>query len=137
MIWFGADMIHVVKTMVNGEPCFEKPLQEILAGLDVGWGIEVHNPGECMSVRQRAWFKGVLLPALSKDNGDTVRKWQGKLVEAIFPEDCNYDDNNNLIYPSIQGYSQRKMNTLIEESVAKCHEWGFTWVTLPDSDLRR
>lgn len=123
--------------MVDGQPCFETPLQEILKGLDVGWGLQVLTPLEYITSQQRKWFKGILLPALSKDNGDTVHEWQGKLVEAIFPDDCKYDKNGNLIYPSIQGYGKRKMNTLIEESVAKCHTWGFTWVTLPERELRR
>jgi hypothetical protein len=38
--------------------------------------------------------------------------------------------------PSITKLGIKKMNELIEGSVAKCHEWGLLWVTLPDSTLR-
>jgi hypothetical protein len=41
------------------------------------------------------------------------------------------------IIPSITKLSIKKMNLLIEGSVAKCHELGLTWVSLPDSELRK
>ena len=134
-------MIYPVKAICraddpNGEPCFSIPLKEILATLDLGWAIQILKPVEYMTLQQRRWFKGVLLPALSRDNGETVRWWQKKLVTAIFPEDIEHEPDGTVVYPSIRDYGKKKMNTLIEESVSKCHEWGFLWVTLPDSDLR-
>jgi hypothetical protein len=41
------------------------------------------------------------------------------------------------VIPSINKLSVKKMNQLIEGSVAKCHEIGKIWVTLPDSSLRK
>jgi hypothetical protein len=40
------------------------------------------------------------------------------------------------IIPSITILGKKKMNQMIEGAVAKCHEYGLLWVTLPDKELR-
>jgi len=112
----------------------------LLAEAGAGGAIKTLTALEAHTERQRSWWKGILMPALSKDNGETKRQWETKLLMAIFPEDVTYSAVNNQVFPSVKSiteYGKKKMNQLIEESVAKCHEWGFDWVTLPDSELRK
>jgi hypothetical protein len=133
-------MIHEVMEIIDDQPCFEEPLADILAELQRGGALQTLTPLETHTTRQRAWFKGVLLPALSKDNGESKRWWEIKLIETIFPDDVEYVNYNNRLFPvaqSISSYGKKKMATLIEESVAQCHTWGLTWVTLPDSEKRK
>lgn len=90
---------------------------------------------------QRAWWKGVLLPALAKDTGDSVEWWETRLKLSVLPDELKPETvvlhNIPFSYvPSITKLSVKQMNQLIEGSVAKLHDWGFLWVTLPDSTLR-
>lgn len=133
---------YQVKSMVDGLPTFEKPLQEILSELEYGGAIKLLSPAEYITTQQIAWWKGVLLPALAKDSGDSVGYWETKLKLAVLPDDFApyYVPLRKQVFPiipSITKLSKKKMNILIEGSVDKCHEWGFEWVTLPDEDLRK
>ncbi len=133
---------YQVQSIINGEPTFEKPLKTILEDLKLGGGIKTLTPLEYITDRQRAWFKGVLLPALAKDTGDSVGYWETRLKLAVLPDDFQpfYVPMGKQIFPvipSITKLSKKKMNMLIEGSVEQCHEWGFLWVTLPDKDLKK
>ena len=104
-----------------------------------GGALVAYTALQAHTKRQRDWWKGILLPALSKDNGETKRQWETRLIATIFPADVTYTVINKQVFPvvkSIKAYGKKKMNILIEESVAKCHELGKDWVTLPDSSLR-
>ncbi len=134
--------MYQVKSIVNGQPTFEKRLQEILAELKMGGAIETLTPLNYITERQRRWWKGVLLPALAKDSGDSVEYWETKLKLSVLPDDFIpfYVPIGKQVFPiipSITKLSLKKMNTLIEGSVQKCHEWGLIWVSLPDKDLRK
>lgn len=133
---------YEVISMIDGEPTFKKPLKEILAELTVGGALKTLSPLEYITDRQRRWFKGVLLPALANDSGDSVMYWETKLKLAVMPDQFQpqfiaYGKQVFSFVPSITILSKRGMNLLIEGSVDKCHEWGFLWVTLPDPDLRK
>ena len=132
---------HQVKAMIDGEPTFEKPLKEILAECVLGGALKTLSPLDYITGQQIAWWKGILLPALAKDSGDTVGYWETKLKLAVLPDDFVpfYIPLGKQIFPiipSITILSKKKMNILIEGSVDKCHEWEILWVTLPDSELR-
>ena len=133
---------HEVKSIIDGEPTFKKPLSEILAELKQGGALKTLTPIECITDQQRAWFKGILLPALAKDSGDSVGYWETKLKLAVLPDEFApfYVPIGKQIFPvipSITILSKKKMNILIEGSVGKCHDWGFDWVTLPDKEKRK
>ncbi len=128
--------------MIDGTPTFEIPVSEILAGLKLNGALKVLSPIEYHTDRQRRWWKGVLLPALAKDTGDTITHWETRLKLAVLPDDFQPESvtvrkQTMVFIPSITKLSKKKMNLLIEGSVAQCHEWGFLWVTLPDSELRK
>ena len=131
---------YKVMDMIDGLPTFQEPLNSILAHCQKGGAIKVLSPLEHHTDQQRAWFKGVLLPSLAKETGDSVRHWETRIIMELFPHDVTYVAVNNQvcpIVPSISQYGKNKMKTLIEESVDKCHDWGFSWVTLPDRELRK
>ena len=133
---------HEVKQIIDGEPTIERPLNLILSELQVGGALKTMTPLEHITDRQRAWFKGILLPALAKDSGDSVGYWETKLKLAVLPDDFApfYVPLGKQIFPiipSITKLSKKKMNVLIEGSVDKCQEWGFVWVTLPDKEKRK
>jgi hypothetical protein len=132
--------------MIDGQPCLDTPIVEILASLEVGGALMSLTPLEYITARQRAWFKGILLPALAKDTGDSRIHWETKLKLAVLPDDFQptpvaYGKQVIHIIPSIKTLGKRKMNQLIEGSVQHLREspeYGdkFQWVTLPDSELR-
>lgn len=130
-----------VVSIREGQPIFDQPLSELLKECVPGGALQVLTPLEYISYQQIKWWKGVLLPALSKDSGDSVEYWETKLKLAVMPDEFtphSVQVRQDLYYiiPSITKLSKKKMNELIEGSVAKCHEWGLTWATLPDSELR-
>lgn len=133
---------HEVKSIIDGEPTFAKPLKEILAELTVDGALKTLSPLEYITGQQIAWWKGILLPALAKDSGYSVGYWETKLKLAVLPDDFEpfYVPLGKQIFPiipSITILSKKKMNILIEGAVEKCWEWGFDWVTLPDKELRK
>lgn len=133
---------HKVISIIEGEPTFKKPLTEILSELTAGGALKILTPLEYITDQQIAWWKGVLLPALAKDSGDSVGYWETKLKMAVLPDDFVpfYVPLGKQVFPiipSITILSKKKMNLLIEGAVYQCQEWGFLWVTLPDPDLRK
>lgn len=104
--------------------------------------VERYSEAKEISKQQIRWWKGILLPALTEDTGDSKACWEARLKLAVLPEDFKPEvvivDGVTIGYlPSVSTLSCKKTNELIEGSVAKCHEWGFAWVTLPDSELRK
>ena len=133
---------HEVVSIIDGEPTFAKPLKEILAEVKMGGALKTLTPLEYITNQQIAWWKGILLPALAEDSGDSVGYWETKLKLAVLPDDFVpfYVPLGKQVFPiipSITILSKKKMNILIEESVEKCWKWGFAWVTLPDKELRK
>ena len=94
-----------------------------------------------ITYQQIKWWKGVLLPFLARDSGESISYWESKLKIEVMPEEFQPEVVmiNGAAFnciPSIKKLSLKKTKQLIEGSVQKCHEWGFTWVTLPDPALR-
>lgn len=104
--------------------------------------VEAYSEAKEISLQQIRWWKGVLIPTLAKDNGDSVNLWETRLKLAVMPDEFQPEivivDGMALnCVPSVKTLSCQKTNELIEGSVAQCHDWGFAWVTLPDSELRK
>ena len=135
-------MIIKCVSIVDGQPAFDKPLSDLLAQCVPGAALQLLTPDKYISSQQVKWFKGVLLPALSKDTGDSIEYWETLLKTSVMPDEFMpfYVPIGRQVFPiipSINTLSIKKMNQLIEGSVAKCHELGLMWVTLPDSSLRK
>lgn len=135
-------MIIKCVSMNEDQPLFDKPLAGLIKECVPGCALQLLTPDKYISYQQIKWWKGVLLPALAKDSGDSVEYWETLLKLTVMPDDFTpyYVPIKKQVFPvmpSINKLSVKKMNQLIEGSVAKCHELGLTWVTLPDSELRK
>ena len=143
-----AKAIYPVISIVNGQPTFEKQLPEILEQLKEGGAIKVLGPLECITDRQRAWYKGVCLPWLAKndENGETVGWWDDEvkrlcrglelLKKEIYYQQDQLGNKIGIGRLTTKGVGKRKMTAFIEEilSVSVAKGWG---VAAPDSDLRK
>ncbi len=95
---------------------------------------------------QRKWWKGILLPALASDTGNSIAYWEAKLKLEVMPDDFQpivtvLDGVTYTYLPSVTTLSMKKMNQLMEGSVdhlrdEKVYGDHFDWVTLPDPELR-
>ena len=135
-------MTHKVIDIINDEPTFEKPLQEILAECKKGGAIKILSPIEYHTERQRKWYKGVCLKGLSDWNGDTEDEWDLLLKfqcngnELLKQEDIYLGKGNRCTRLTIRGVGKRNMTAFIENilSCAISNNWP---VTPPDPELRK
>jgi hypothetical protein len=131
-----------VLSVIDGQPMFDKPLPEFLSQCEAGGIIQLLTATEYISDQQRKWFKGILLPALAKDTGDSIAWWETTLKTQVMPDEFApvYVAIGKQVFPvipSITKLSVKKMNTMIEGAVAYLRdECGLMWVTLPDKELR-
>jgi hypothetical protein len=136
-------MSYRVEYIINGEPIFAGiTIESILSELQMHGALKVLSPTEYISDQQRRWWKGVLLPEVAKDSGESVAQWELRLKLAVLPDHFQpvavmVGQSAFSTVPSINTLSMKQMNELIEGSVQQLHDWGFTWVTLPDASLRR
>jgi hypothetical protein len=134
-------MILKCVSMIDDKPLFDGKLDDLLDECVPGGALQYLSPKDYISYQQIRWFKGVLLPALSKDSGDSISWWETTLKLAVMPDEfapkvVDIKGTKYSMIPSITKLSVKKMNQLIEGSVAYCHEIGLTWVVLPDVELR-
>ena len=138
---------HEVTQIIDGQPCFAKPLPEILAGLQVGGAIKTMTPLEHITDRQRRWYKGICIPALVKndENGesagwhDTEVKRQCNGLQYLKKEVFFIDDaaggRIGVGRLTTKGVGKKNMTLFIEEILSKAVEKGWP-VGAPDPDLR-
>jgi hypothetical protein len=95
-----------------------------------------------ISYQMIKWWKGVLLPALEKDTGDTQAKWECRLKLNVDPDYfkpyvVEVQGMAVTILPSIASMPMKRACQLIDGSVEWLQDNGFTWVTGPDPELRK
>ncbi len=147
---------YQVKLITDDGPTFQKPLSEILSECEQGGAIKVLKPIEFITQQQRAWFKGVLLPALAAHSGDDKDWWETRLKTQVMPDvfSCRYVAVGKEVWrivPSIKDLSKTRMIQLIQGSVAHLHDetiegepvpkpiynGEYSWVALPDPNWRQ
>jgi len=127
---------YQVQQIVNEQPCFSKPLKDILADLKIGGAIKILSPLEYITDRQRRYYKGVVLPALVKndENGETLGWWDTEVKKqcnglALLKKEIFYlDDGTAVGRLTTKGVGKKNMTAFIEEILSK--------VTPPDPNLR-
>lgn len=139
--------IYQVISKIDNVPTFEKPIESILSDLNPGDAIETLNAEKAITRQQIAWWKGILLPALAADTGDSKEYWENVLKLVVMPDEFKpiplaVRGYYITIIASITKLNSKKMNELIEGSVkhlrdAKVYGDQFQWVTLPDKSLRK
>lgn len=109
--------------------------------------VESYSEDAEWSDHQRKWWKGILLPALAEDTGDSIAYWESVLKLAVMPDDFQfitiYVEAKEITYlPSITILGMTKMNQMVKGSVAHLRDdriYGkkFHWVTEPRRELRK
>ena len=135
---------YQVQTIVDGQPTFEKPLNEILADLKIGGAIKTLTPLEHHTDRQRRWLKGVCIPGLVKhdENGETAAWWDLEVKRqcnglALLKKEIFFmDDGTAIGRLTTKGVGKKNMTAFIEEILSKRVELGWE-VDPPDEDLRK
>lgn len=139
---------YPVKSTVDGEPTFEKPLKEILAELEAGGALKTLTPLENHTDRQRRWYKGICLRDLVKndENGETVGWWDTEikrecnglalLKKEIFFIDDGTGNRIGVGRLTIKGVGKNNMTLFIEEILSKAMEKDWN-ISPPDPDLRK
>ncbi|MFA5617299.1 MAG: hypothetical protein WDK95_10620 [Syntrophorhabdaceae bacterium] len=137
-------MITLHSHLINGEAAFDRPALDAELAKHEFARITVEGWSETKerSEQQTKWWKGVLLPSLAADTGDTVTHWETVLKLSVMPDEFapTFINSNGIdvaVIPSITKLSCRKMNLLIDGSVEWLQNNGFDWVTLPCSELRK
>ena len=138
---------HEVKSVIDGEPTFEKPLAKILAELQVGGALKTLTPLEHITDRQRRWYKGVCLRDLVKndENGESVGWWDTEvkrecnglayLKKEIFFIDDGAGGRVGVGRLTTKGVGKKNMTLFIEEILSKAMVKGWP-IGAPDPDLR-
>ena len=139
---------HQVKTMVDGQPTFEKPLNAILGELQVGGAIKTLSPLEHHTDRQRRWYKGICLRDLVKndENSETQGWWDTEvkkkckgldlLKKEIFFIDDSAGGRFGVGRLTIKGVGKRNMTLFIKEILSQSISRGWD-IGPPDPDLRK
>ena len=134
--------IYTIKQIIDGQPCFEKPLNEILAELQVGGAIKTLSPLEYHTDRQVRWYRGVCLKGLSDWNGDTVDEWDLRLKA-----ECNGNEllKKEIIYLgpgvtcirlTIVGVGKKNITAFIENILSKGIEMEWP-ISPPDPNWKK
>ena len=133
---------YQVLQIIDGEPAFGKPLQEIMGELKEGGALRILSPSQYHSDQQRKWYKGVCLRGLSDWNGDTKEEWDLRLKalcsgnELLKKEEIYLGDGNVCQRLTIVGVGKKKFTDFIENILSKAIEMDWP-VTPPDKELRR
>ena len=143
-------MEHKVIEMIDGQPTFLKPLQDILKECKKGGALKILDPLEYHTEQQRKWYKGICLKkCLSDWNGETVDEWDLRLKA-----ECNGNEllktqripiysmlsgKKELLFVerlTIIGVCKRNLTQFIENILSKAitENWP---VTPPDKELRK
>lgn len=137
-------MIYPVISIVENQPTFSKPSNEILSELQPGGALQTLTPLEYITQRQRNWYKGVVLPHLVKhdENKGTKGWWDTEVKRlcnglALLKKQIFYlDDGQAVGRLTTKDVGKKNMTLFIEEILAKSVEknWG---ISEPDPDLRK
>ena len=139
---------YPVTNMVDGQPCFQKPLESILSLLERGGAIKLLSPLEAITDRQRRWYKGVCLPCLVKadENGEPASWWDDEVkrvcngLALLKQEIFFFETTAGIKVPcgrlTTRGVGKRNMTAFIETILSKSMEKGWD-ISPPDPDLRK
>lgn len=134
-------MDYPIRSMIDGQPTFDQPLQEILTECKPGGALRILDPLEYHTERQRRWYKGICLRGLSEWNGETTGDWDLRLKaycngnELLKKEPIYLGSGVVVTRLTIKEVGKRNMTAFIQNILSESlkNDWP---VTPPDTDLR-
>jgi hypothetical protein len=133
---------YQVKDIIDGQPTFEKPLQEILKDCKRGGAIQILDAVEYITDQQRRWYKGICLPHLAKydENQESVEFWDTEVKKKcgglmfLKKEIFITEDGLPIGRLTTKGVGKANMTAFIKEILAKSvqYNWG---ITPPDREF--
>ena len=138
---------YPVLYITDDGPVFEKPVDEILGEVLPGGAIKVLTALECITGRQRRWYKGICLTALVKndENGETKGWWDTEvkklckgldyLKKEIFYVETGLGERIPIGRLTTDGVGKMNMTLFIEEILSQAMQRGWP-VNPPDPELR-
>lgn len=140
--------IYQVVNIIDNQPTFKKPFDEILAELKKGGALQILDPIEYITDQQRKWYKGICLRDLARndENQESTEWWDievkkqcGGLAylkkEIFFFEDMA-GSRFGVGRLTTKGVGKKNMTNFIEEILAKAVEKGWP-VSAPNEELRK
>jgi len=148
---------HEVISIIDGEPTFKTPINEILAAVkeemlkcEHGEVFEYKRLSHIKYItdRQRRWYKGVCLRDLVKndENGETKGWWDTEVKKhcnglALLKKEIFFIDDGSggrigIGRLTTKGVGKRCMTAFIEEILSKSMARGWN-IGSPDPDLRK
>ena len=131
-----------ITNIINNQPVFDRPLEDIFSRCEVGGALKVLSPLEYHTSRQRKWYRGVCLKGLSQWSGDTEADWDLTLKaacggnELLKHQQILLPDGQTVTRLTIQGVGKRNMTEFINNILSLAIEKNWP-VTPPDAELRR
>lgn len=135
---------YKIVSVIDGQPTFERPLDEILAEAKAGGALKLLDPIEWLTEQQRRWYKGVCIRGLVDWNGDSAQLWDRRLKRecdglALLKKEILLTDNGTPVGRlTTKGVGKRNMTAFIERILEVATDPKNNWpVTPPDPELRR
>ena len=133
---------YTVQTIVEGQPTFTKPLEEIVAELKMGGALKVLTPAEVHSLNQIRWIKGVAIRGCSDWNGETPTEWDQRFKdecggsELLKTIEVTGEDGKKYTYLTLKGTSKKNLTQYIENILSRAITMDWP-VTPPDPELKK
>jgi hypothetical protein len=134
---------YEVKYVFGGKPKFDEDIDKILSRCKQGGALQILDPKEYLTDRQRRWYKGVCLPFLAKndENQETVEWWDTEVkrlcggLAYLKKEIFFLEDKRAVGRLTTKNVGKKKMTLFINEIIAQsvARGWG---LTAPDAELR-
>lgn len=131
-----------ITDVIDGEPCFDAPIEELWQVCKKGGAIKVLDPLEYHTDRQRRWYKGVCLKGLSDWSGETSEWWDRELKKHCFGDELLKREEwltmkgQPVSRLTVVGVGKKNMTAFIENILSKSIEMEWP-VTAPDPELRK
>lgn len=132
---------YQVISIIDNQPTFEKPIEDILSKCKAGGAIKILDPIEYHTEQQRKWYKGVCLKGLSDWNGETIDEWDFRLKtlcgsNLLKTDTWKFQNVVTVNRLTIVGVGKKNLTQFIENilSLAITEDWP---VTAPNKELTR
>lgn len=138
---------HPVVSVIDGQPCFAKPIDEILAEIRVSllackqggaFKYQRLDRADYVTGQQRKWYKGICIAGLSDWNGNTEYYWDTLLKATCHGKDLLKLEHKGTLGERLttKGVGKKNMTAFIQEILDKAIDLNWP-IAPPDKELRK